>query len=119
MRTVEIDDVRDQGRGEWASRFAAASPVLRANSIRDCLAEGVLILGRRSAVALAQSDCRRNKGAGVAARDGAKPVAAGNTFDRNVLEPAATDAVKGSTSVGTGSGPRSRLAPHGRRRRPQ
>ena len=33
-----------------ASRFAEGQPVLRANSIHDCLAEGVLIRGRVYAV---------------------------------------------------------------------
>ena len=57
------------------------------------VAEGVLILGP-SAPWLSHNLIQANKGAGVAARDGAKPSLVGNLFDRNVLEPAPTDAVK-------------------------
>ena len=53
----------------------------------------MLILGP-SAPWLSHNLIQTNKGAGVAARDGAKPSLLANTFDRNVLEPPATDAVK-------------------------
>ncbi len=90
---VEIDDVEVKGAGVGIEIRGSASPVLRANAVRDCLAEGVLILGP-SAPWLSHNLIQNNKGAGVAARDGAKPSLLGNTFDRNVLEPPATDAVK-------------------------
>jgi serine/threonine protein phosphatase PrpC len=90
---VEIDDVEVKGAGVGIEIRGSASPVLRANAIRDCLAEGVLILGP-SAPWLSHNLIQANKGAGVAARDGAKPSLLGNLFDRNVLEPAPTDAVK-------------------------
>jgi len=90
---VEIDDVEVKGAGVGIEIRGSASPVLRANAIRDCLAEGVLILGP-SAPWLSHNLIQANKGAGVAARDGAKPSLVGNLFDRNVLEPAPTDAVK-------------------------
>jgi serine/threonine protein phosphatase PrpC len=90
---VEIDDVEVKGAGVGIEIRGSTSPVLRANAIRDCLAEGVLILGP-SAPWLSHNLIQANKGAGVAARDGAKPSLLENTFDRNVLEPAPTDAVK-------------------------
>jgi len=90
---VEIDDVEVKGAGIGIEIRGSTSPVLRANAIRDCLAEGVLILGA-SAPWLSHNLIQANKGAGVAARDGAKPSLLGNVFDRNVLEPAATDTVK-------------------------
>jgi hypothetical protein len=90
---VEIDDVEVKGAGIGIEIRGSASPVLRANAIRDCLAEGVLILGP-GAPWLSHNLIQANKGAGVAARDGAKPSLVGNVFDRNVLEPPATDSVK-------------------------
>jgi serine/threonine protein phosphatase PrpC len=90
---VEIDDVEVKGAGIGIEIRGSASPVLRANAIRDCLAEGVLILGP-GAPWLSHNLIQANKGAGVAARDGAKPSLLGNVFDRNVLEPPATDSVK-------------------------
>ncbi|MEO8598051.1 MAG: protein phosphatase 2C domain-containing protein [Candidatus Solibacter sp.] len=90
---VEIDDVEVKGAGVGIEIRGSASPVLRANAIRDCLAEGVLILGPSSPW-LSHNLLQGNKGAGVAARDGAKPSLIGNTFDRNVLEPPPADSVK-------------------------
>jgi serine/threonine protein phosphatase PrpC len=90
---VEIDDVEVKGAGIGIEIRGSASPVLRANAIRDCLGEGVLILGP-GAPWLSHNLIQANKGAGVAARGGAKPSLLGNVFDRNVLEPPATDSVK-------------------------
>jgi serine/threonine protein phosphatase PrpC len=90
---VEIDDVEVKGAGVGIEILGSASPMLRASAVRECLAEGVLILGP-SAPWLSHNLIQANKGAGVAARDGAKPSLLANTFDRNVLEPAATDSVK-------------------------
>ena len=90
---VEIDDVEVKGAGIGIEISGSASPVLRANAIRDCLAEGVLILGPGTPW-LSHNLFQSNKGAGVAARDGARPGLMGNVFDRNVLEPPPTDTVK-------------------------
>jgi serine/threonine protein phosphatase PrpC len=90
---VEIDDVEVKGTGIGIEIRGAGSPVLRASAIRDCLAEGVLLLGPNTPW-LSHNLFQGNKGAGVAARDGAKPSLLGNTFDRNVLEPPPNDAVK-------------------------
>jgi len=90
---VEIDDVEVKGAGVGIEIRGAGSPVVRASAIRDSLAEGVLLLGPNSAW-LSHNLLQGNKGAGVAAREGAKPALLGNTFDHNVLEPPPSDAVK-------------------------
>ena len=90
---VEIDDVEVKGAGVGIEIRGAGASAVRASAVRDSLAEGVLLLGPNT-VWLSHNLLQGNKGAGVAARDGAKPSLLGNTFDRNVLEPAPTDAVK-------------------------
>jgi len=90
---VEIDDVEVRGAGVGIEILGTASPTVRASAIRDCLAEGVLILGQ-SAPWLSHNLIQGNKGPGVAARDGAKPSLLANMFDRNVLEPPATESVR-------------------------
>ena len=63
---------KSRARGS-GSRFTALHPVLRANSIRDCSAEGILILGPGSPW-LSHNLLQGNQGANISARDGAKPV---------------------------------------------
>ena len=82
---VEVDDVEVEGAGIGIEIHGASSPVLRANSIHDCTAEGVLILGA-SRPWISHNDIRRNKGAGLAARDGARPALLDNVFEKNVVE---------------------------------
>jgi serine/threonine protein phosphatase PrpC len=82
---VEVDDVEVEGAGIGVEIRGAASPVLRANSIHDCGSEGVLILGASKAW-ISHNDIRRNKGAGLAARDGALPALLQNVFEKNVVE---------------------------------
>ena len=83
--SVEVDDVEVEGAGIGVEIKGAASPVLRANSIHDCLNEGVLILGGSQAW-ISHNDIRRNKGAGLAARDGARPSLLGNVFEKNAVD---------------------------------
>jgi len=83
--SVEVDDVEVEGAGIGIEIKGAASPVLRANSIHDCVSEGVLILGDSQAW-ISHNDIRRNKGAGLAARDGARPALLGNVFEKNAVE---------------------------------
>ena len=78
---VEVDDVEVEGAGIGVEIRGAASPVLRANSIHDCASEGVLILGASQAW-ISHNDFRRNKGAGLAARDGARPALLGRMCSR-------------------------------------
>jgi len=67
---------------------------VRASGIRDCLAEGILILGT-SAPWLSHNVIQDNKGAGVAARGGARPALLGNVIQHNALElPGGADSVK-------------------------
>jgi hypothetical protein len=83
--SVEVDDVEVEGAGIGVEIRGAASPLLRANSIHDCLNEGVLILGGSQAW-ISHNDIRRNKGAGLAARDGARPSLLGNVFEKNAVD---------------------------------
>jgi PPM family protein phosphatase len=82
---VEVDDVEVEGAGIGVKIEGTASPKLLANSIHDCLNEGVLILGGSQAW-LSHNDIRRNKGADLAARGGARPSLLGNVFDKNSVE---------------------------------
>jgi serine/threonine protein phosphatase PrpC len=82
---VEIDDVEVKGAGVGIEIRGSASPAVRASAIRDCLAEGILILGP-STPWLSHNLIQGNRGAGVAARDGARPSLLGNVVERNALE---------------------------------
>jgi serine/threonine protein phosphatase PrpC len=82
---VEVDDVEVDGAGVGVEIRGTANPVLRANAIHDCANEGVLILGA-SEPWISHNDIRRNKGAGIAARDGARPALVGNVFEKNAVE---------------------------------
>ena len=50
-----------------------------------CASEGLLILGDSQAW-ISHNDIRRNKGVGLAARDGARPALLGNVFEKNSVE---------------------------------
>ena len=82
---VEIDDVEVKGAGIGIEIRGGASPVLRANAIRECTGEGVLIIGP-SQPWLSHNLIQANKGAGVAAREGAHPSLLGNVIDHNALD---------------------------------
>jgi serine/threonine protein phosphatase PrpC len=82
---VEIDDVEVKGAGVGIEIRGRASPVLRANAIRDCTAEGVLILGA-SQPWISHNLIQGNKGAGIAARDGARPSLLANVIEHNTLD---------------------------------
>jgi PPM family protein phosphatase len=82
---VEVDDVEVEGAGTGVEIRGESSPVLLANSIHDCTGDGVLILGP-SEPWISHNDIRGNKGAGLAARDGARPALLGNVFEKNVVE---------------------------------
>ena len=81
--TVEGNQVA--GAGVGIEIRGSASPVLSGNDIHDCTAEGVLITGP-SAPWVWHNSIQRNKGAALAARDGARPALAGNVFEKNAVE---------------------------------
>ena len=82
---VEVDDVEVDGAGIGIEIRGAASPQLVGNSIHDCTSEGILILGESRAW-ISHNDIRRNKGAGLAARDGARPALLQNIFEKNGVD---------------------------------
>jgi len=82
---VEISQVEVQGAGVGIDIGGRGSVKLVANTVEDCLAEGVRISGA-SAPWLSHNVFRRNKGAAVAAREGARPVLDGNVFDKGTLD---------------------------------
>jgi serine/threonine protein phosphatase PrpC len=82
---VELDDNEISGPRIGVEIRGMAIPILRANSIHDCAAEGVLILGP-STPWISHNAIRDNKGAGLAARGEARPSLIGNIFERNVLD---------------------------------
>jgi len=83
--TVEIDDVEIEGATIGIEMRGTGSSLLRANGIHDCLAEGLLISGPASPW-VSHNSFQRNRGAGLAARDGAQPALIGNVFEKNALD---------------------------------
>lgn len=81
---VEVDDMEVDHTGVGVE-IQGGTAVLVGNAIHDCAAEGVLILGGANHW-LSHNAIQRNKGAGVAARDGAKPGLLGNIFEKNSLD---------------------------------
>jgi PPM family protein phosphatase len=82
---VEMDDLEIAGAGIGVEIRGATSPVLRASAIHDCAGEGVLISGA-SSTWLSHNAIQRNGHAGVAARDGARPLLIGNIFEKNPVD---------------------------------
>ncbi|HWC97639.1 MAG TPA: protein phosphatase 2C domain-containing protein [Candidatus Sulfopaludibacter sp.] len=82
---VEIDNVEVHGAGLGIEVRGGSGTSLSASAVEDCLAEGVLITGA-AAPWIAHNTFRRNKGAGLAARDGARPVLRDNLFEKNTVE---------------------------------
>jgi parallel beta-helix repeat protein len=82
---VTLEGNQVAGAGVGIEVRGSASPVLSGNDIHDCTAEGVLIIGP-SAPWVWHNSIQRNKGAGLAARDGAKPALDGNVFAKNAVE---------------------------------
>lgn len=91
---VEIDNVEVQGAGVGVEVRGGKGVSLSASVIEDCLSEGLLITG--SDPWISHSIFRRNKRAGLAAREGAAPVLRDNIFEKNQVElpPEMMDAVK-------------------------
>jgi len=81
---VEVDDM-EVDRAGIGIEIHGGNAVLVGNAVHDCAAEGVLILGG-SGHWLSHNAIQRNKGAGIAARDGAKAGLIGNIVEKNSLE---------------------------------
>jgi PPM family protein phosphatase len=82
---VTLEGNQVAGAGVGIEIRGSARPVVSANAIHDCTAEGVLIMGP-SAPWVWHNSIQRNKGAGLAARNGARPALAGNVFEKNAVE---------------------------------
>ena len=82
---VAVENNQVAGTGVGIEVNGSASPAIGGNAIHDCTAEGILILGP-SAPWVWHNSIQRNKGAGLAARDGARPALAGNVFEKNAVE---------------------------------
>jgi len=81
---VEVDDVEIDHAGIGMEIHGGAA-LLIGNAVHDSGAEGILLLGGAGHW-LSHNSLQRNKGAGVAARDGAKAALVGNIFEKNSLE---------------------------------
>jgi len=81
---VEVDDMEVDRAGIGVEIHGGAIALV-GNAIHDCASEGVLILGGAGHW-LSHNAIQRNKGAGIAARDGAKPALVGNIVEKNALE---------------------------------
>ena len=81
---VEVDDM-EVDRAGIGIEIHGGNAVLVGNAVHDCAAEGVLILGD-GGYWLSHNAIQRNKGAGISARDGAKPGLIGNIIEKNSLE---------------------------------
>jgi PPM family protein phosphatase len=111
---VEIDDTEVKGAGIGIAIHGSGSPVLRANSIRDCTAEGVLIVGASSPW-LSHNVIQGNKGAGIRAREGAKPALLENVIERNSIDvPGDLPAIRQQNFIAEPA-PRGQPAPRGRK----
>jgi serine/threonine protein phosphatase PrpC len=82
---IVVSDVEIQGADVGIAIRGAGRVTLLANTIEDCLAEGVLIAGA-SLPWISHNLIRRNQGAAIAAREGARPVLDGNVFERGTLD---------------------------------
>jgi serine/threonine protein phosphatase PrpC len=80
--TVDVDDLEVAGAGVGIE-IRGGQVMLRANTVRDCAGEGVLVQG--ASPWLSHNSIQRNK-IGLAARDGARPALMGNVFEKNTVE---------------------------------
>jgi serine/threonine protein phosphatase PrpC len=82
---VEIDDVEIDGATIGIELRGTSKLLLRASTIRDSLAEGLLASGP-SSLWLSHNSFLHNHGSNFAARDGAQAWLTGNVFDKSTLE---------------------------------
>jgi parallel beta-helix repeat protein len=82
---VEVYDSEISGAGIGIELRGAGSVSLVGNTVRECTAEGVLVSGS-STPWVSHNAFRRNKGPGVAAREGARPSMVDNIFEKNGID---------------------------------
>ena len=83
--SIEIDDTEIEGATIGIEVRGASRLLMRASTIRDSLAEGLLASGP-SSLWLSHNSFLHNHGVNLAARDGAQPSLTGNVFDKSTLE---------------------------------
>jgi len=83
--SVEVDDTEIGGAEVGIVIRGGGRSTLRANAIHDCTGAGVLITGPSQAW-ISHNSFARNKKAGLAASEGARPALTGNVFDRNRVD---------------------------------
>ncbi len=82
--SVEIDDAEIQGATIGIEVRGSSRLLLRASTLRDSLAEGLLASGP-SSLWLSHNSFLHNHGANLAARDGVQLSLSGNVFDKSSL----------------------------------
>src|SRR5262249_51812942 len=82
---VAISDIEVSGAGTGIEIRGASSVSLVGSAIKDCLREGLLVVGN-SAPWISHNAFQQNHGAGLVAREGARPSLVGNVFEKNSLE---------------------------------
>jgi PPM family protein phosphatase len=79
-----VEDV-EVGGAEVGIEIRGGAVSVIASSVHDCLREGIVISGATTPW-ISHNRVQRNKVAGLAARDGARPSLSGNLFEKNALE---------------------------------
>ncbi len=82
---VTVEDMDIGGADVGIEIRGTGSPVIRASNIHDSVREGILIVGPSTAW-ISHNRIQRNHGAGLAAREGARPELVGNLIEKNYLE---------------------------------
>jgi serine/threonine protein phosphatase PrpC len=82
---VEVSNTEVTGAAIGVEIRGGGGPALVGNYIHDCAGAGVMIAGPSTAWVM-HNAIRRNKGAGLEAREGAKPAVMGNVFERNPVK---------------------------------
>lgn len=83
--SIEIDDTEITGPEVGIVIRGGGKSTLKANNIHDCTGVGVLLSGPVTPW-MTHNVLARNKKAGLAAADGARPALSGNVFDHNKLD---------------------------------
>ena len=82
---VEVSDTEISGARVGVELRGGGAAALVGNTIHDCVAEGLLVTGA-STPWISHNVFRRNQGAAVAAREGARPSLVDNLFEKNWID---------------------------------